>query len=641
MLRNLAWLGTALAIVQGAAGQVVEWPAYGRDAGGTRYAPLREITPENVGQLAVAWTYRTGDVNLSEIFNRKAAFECTPLVVDGVMYVTTQVCRVIALDPETGAEKWVYDPKVDASANYSEFTNRGVSTWVDATKSAGEAGYRRLYLGTIDARLICLDAATGKPCADFGEGGTVNLKSGITPRGAGDYQVTSPPAIIGDIVVTGSSIGDNRRVDLEEGVVRAFDARTGELKWSWDPIPREDGDEGAETWVGPQARRTGAANVWSIISVDAERDLVFLPTTSPSPDHYGGERHGDNRYANSVVALRGSTGDVVWAFQAVHHDLWDYDLPCQPILTTIRKDGAEIPVVIQGSKMGHVFVLHRETGAPVFPVEERAVPQSTVPGEQSSATQPFPTIPAPLLPDLGTLEPWGPTDADKEWQAQRFAELRYEGRFTPPSVEGTLQFPSTAGGVNWGGLTFDPERGVIVANINRFAHEVRLIPREDFNEQRKAGTFRGETSIQFNTPYGMERSVFRSPSGVGMPGTPPPWGVIMAIELPSGAVKWQKPLGAVNVLLAGKNWGSPMMGGNCVTESGLIFVAATMDGHLRAISIETGEELWKSRLPVPAQATPMTYRASADGKQYVVVCAGGHGKLGLPLGDYVMAFALP
>jgi len=283
-----------------------DWICYGRDPGGTRHSPLTQITPASVARLKVAWTYRTGDVNLSDVFRRKAAFECTPIVVDGTLYLTTQVCRVIALDPETGAERWVYDPKVDPTGNYySEFTNRGVSTWVDSTKRPGEPGYRRLYLGTIDARLISIDAATGKPCTDFGTAGMIDLSQGITSPSKGNYQVTSPPAILRDLVVTGSSIGDNRRADLEEGVVRAYDTRTGELKWSWDPIPRRDSDPYADTWQGPLARKTGAANVWSIISVDPERDLVILPTTAPSPDHYGGERKGSNVYANSIVALRG------------------------------------------------------------------------------------------------------------------------------------------------------------------------------------------------------------------------------------------------------------------------------------------------------------------------------------------------
>jgi quinoprotein glucose dehydrogenase len=615
-----------------------DWPTYGRDPGGTRHAPLTQITPANVARLRVAWSYRTGDVDLSEVF-KKAAFECTPIVVEGTMFLTTQVCRLIALDPETGAERWVFDPRVDPDGNYSEFTSRGVSTWVDPARKPGEPGYRRLYLGTIDARLICVDAATGKPCPDFGAGGTIDLGKGITSPGKGNYQVTSPPAILRDLVITGSSIADNRRADLEEGVVRAYDARTGDLKWSWDPIPRRDSDPYAETWQGPLARKTGAANVWSLISVDEERDLVILPTTAPSPDHYGGERKGANVYANSVVALRGSTGKVVWHFQAVHHDLWDYDLPCQPVLTAIRKDGAQVPVVIQGTKMGHVFVLHRDTGAPVFPVEERAAPRSDVPGEESSPTQPFPTVPAPLLPDLDPLAPWGPDDAARAWQAERLAALRYQGRFTPPSLQGSIQFPSTAGGVNWGGLTFDPGRGILVANINRLAHVVRLFPRAEFNRQREAGAFRGESAAQASTPYGLERSVFLSPNG--LPATPPPWGLILAVELPGGAVKWQRPLGTFKPELADRNWGSPMMGGTCVTASGLIFVAATFDGHLRALSIETGEELWKDKLPVPAQSTPMTYQVREGGKQYVVTCAGGHGKLGVPLGDHVIAYALP
>ncbi len=613
----------------------MDWPAYGLDPGGTRYARLDDINRANVKNLAVAWTYRTGENVDSPVYKDKAAFECTPIVVDGTMYVTTPTCRVIALDPETGAERWKFDPQVKAGVGFSEFTNRGVSTWVDA-----ETKQRRIFLGTMDARLIALDAATGKPVEAFGNGGTIDLKDGIDTTFVGQYQVTSPPAIIGNIVVVGSSMGDNRAVELESGVVRAFDARDGKQLWSWDPIPRSDDAPFADTWQGTNVRKNGAANVWSIISADAERDLIFLPTTSPSPDHFGGERIGANVYANSLVAMRSSTGEVVWHFQVVHHDLWDYDIPCQPVLSTIARDGEQSPVVIQGTKMGHVFVLHRETGAPIFPVEERPVPQTDIAGEQTSPTQPFPTGPPPLLDDLDRpLTAWGP---DADWFNAEMAKMRYEGRFTPPSIGGTLQFPSTSGGINWGGVAFNPDTGILVTNMNRVGLKIRLIPRDQFAEQRRAGIMRGETAPQMGTAYAMERHLFRLPGG--LPATPPPWGVLVAADITNGTIKWTRPLGIYPQASGNpqsSEWGSPMVGGSIITAGGLIFVSATLDGKFRAFDVDTGEELWSDQLPAGGQATPMTYRATEGGKQFVVICAGGHGKMGTKQGDYVMAYALP
>lgn len=613
----------------------VEWPSYGKDPGGTRYARIEEINRENVGRLEPAWTYRTGDVGLSGAFNDKAAFECTPIMVDGTVYLTTPVSNVIALDAETGEQRWRFDAGVNTNMRYSEITNRGVSTWVDSETKA-----RRIFLGALDARLMCLDASTGKPVSAFGEDGVIDLTDGVTLRSRADYQVTSPPAIIGNIVVVGSSMGDNRGVKSEEGVVRAFDVRTGERIWSWDPIPRSEDAPFADTWRGDQALETGAANVWSIISVDSERDLVFLPTTSPSPDHYGGERFGANVYANSVVALRASSGEVAWHFQVVHHDLWDYDVPCQPVLSTLRRDGEEIPVVIQGTKMGHVFVLHRETGKPVFPVEERSVPQTTVPGEETSSTQPFPTAPPPLLDDLEW--PIQPQGTESEWFRKQIENIRYEGRFTPPSVEGSLQFPSTSGGINWGGVAYDPETGVLVTNMNRVGLRVRLIERSRFIQESRDGLMRGETAPQVGTDYAMERYLFRLPNG--LPATPPPWGVLTAVDMWKGEIKWTRPLGFYPRLQddpKAKEWGAPMVGGAILTSTGLIFVAATVDDMFRAFDVDTGEELWAYKLPAGGQATPMTYRATEGGKQFVVICAGGHGKMGTTQGDYVVAFALP
>jgi quinoprotein glucose dehydrogenase len=628
-------------------GGVADWPDYGRDPEGTRYSPLDQINRKNARYLRAVWEYHTGDFSDGSDGRPETTFQATPILIDGMLYVATVYGRVIALDPETGTELWKYDAGIDPKVKRGEFANRGVTYWRAAEGTKGQSCERRIFLATVDARLIALDAATGTPCSDFGQAGQVDLSRGAH---LGEYQVdtheygvTSPPVMVGGLVIVGSAIGDNRTATSERGIVRAFDARTGRLRWLWDPIPRNPRDPAFKTWAGGGAKRAGAANVWAQMSVDSDRDLVFVPTSSPSPDYYGGERLGSNSYADSVVALRGSTGKLVWHFQIVHHNIWDYDLPAQPSLITVGKDGRDVPAVAQPTKMGFLYLLNRETGQPIFPVVERPVPQSDVPGEQTWPTQPFPTTPRPLAPmTLSRDDAWGLTPWD-QWQCQKLIErYRNNGIFTPSSLEGTIQYPGVIGGTNWGSAAFEPRRDWVILNMSHLPSVTGLIPRAEMESGKPDVPDGAAISQMRGTPYGL----FRLPallSPLDLPCTKPPWGVILAVDTATGEVKWETPLGTIQDLAPIPlriKWGTPNLGGPIVTEGGLIFIGAAMDNYLRAIDVETGEELWKGRLPAGGQATPMSYRSTENGRQFVVIAAGGHGRLGTDIGDSVVAFAL-
>jgi quinoprotein glucose dehydrogenase len=603
-----------------------------------------------VSKLRVAWTVSTGEAALPAASSDRFSLEATPIVVDGTMYLSTPLGKVLALDPTTGKARWIFDAKINQSLRFGDFTNRGVSTWLDSSAAPGAPCRRTIFLAALDARVIALDAATGVPCTAFGNAGTVDLRAGlrIPPAYTEEYEETSPPAIINGLVIVGSGVSDNGRTDAASGEVRAFDARTGALKWTWHPVPQDPADPAYRSWENPNAHRTGAANTWSVIATDPARDLVFLPTSSPSPDYFGGERLGDNRYGNSIVALRARTGQVAWHFQTVHHDLWDYDNASPPSLVTLRRDGREIPVVLQGTKTGMLFVLNRETGAPVFPVEERPVPASDVPGERASPTQPFSAL--RLSPHrLSADDAWGLTPSDRAWCHDRIAALRNEGIFTPPSLKGTLVVPSNIGGAHWGGVAFDPERQIVIVPVNRVAAEVQLIPRVELDSvrarQRRGERVDGdwEYANMRGTPYGMRRRILRNPQGSLC--VPPPFGALVAISLTSGKTLWEVPLGSTRDLLPPDarpllppGDGSPNLGGPIATAGGLVFIAASIDRALKAFDIETGRELWRGELPAGGKATPMTYRG-ADGKQYVVVAAGGGGVWGK--GDAIVAFSLP
>jgi quinoprotein glucose dehydrogenase len=604
------------------------WEHWGGDRGGMRFSPLTQITPANVGNLVRAWEFRTGDLDsrAPEVMKR-TKFQATPLLVEDSLIFCSPFNEVIALDPGSGVQKWRYDPKIATSQRPANRYNcRGVTYWVDDKAAETAACRARIFMGTNDVRVIALDARTGMPCADFGSNGEIRPDVGMKLEWPGEFQITSAPVVSRGVVVIGSSIADNRRVDAPLGTVRAFDARTGQPRWSFDPLIH-DGIE------------AGHSNVWAPMSADEERGLVFLPTSSPSTDFWGGKRVGNNEHANSVVALRAETGELVWSFQTVHHDVWDYDLPAQPTLARIDTGDGMRDVVIQPTKQGFVFVLDRDTGKPIWPVEERAVPQGGAEGEQLSPTQPFPTHVPPLMSqnisvdDAFNLFPsFGRSTCE-----ELLAGARNEGLYTPPSTQGTLIFPMTGGGVNWGSAAFDPVNQILYANTSHAVHLVKLIPRA------QAAGFNPPPGHEFGqqqgAPFAMTRVVAMSP--LGLLCNKPPWGEMVAVDLKAGKILWHSSVGTSEdraPLGIARNWGTPLVNGVAITAGGLVFTGA-MDAYLRAFDAKSGQELWQGRLPVPGVANPMTYLWK--GVQYVAIGAGGHSEAGTSIGDSVVAFRLP
>lgn len=619
-----------------------EWGHWGGDPGGRRFAAAPDLSPERAGELTEAWRFRTGDATDGEgYFGKASTFKATPILVGDKLMFSTPFNRVFALDPLTGKEVWTFDPAVDLTVEYAEmFTSRGVAAHV-AESGAEGACRTTIFLGTLDARLVALDGATGRPCTRFGEQGQVDLTSGIGRVRRGEYSVTSPPTVVGDVVVVGSSIGDNGAARLEDGTVRAFDVRTGELRWAFEPVPRSKDDPGAEAWPEKSYERAGAANVWSVMTADQERDLVFLPTTSPSPDFFGGERPGSNAHANSLVAIKASTGEVIWTYQVVHHDLWDYDLAAQPVLADIEVGGTVRPVIAEATKMGFVFVLDRETGEPIDEVEERQVPASDVRGEAAAQTQPFPRIrlhdTGPGLPDI-----FAASDEHVARCEAMMQGARYEGIFTPPSLEGTILYPGNSGGVNWGSMAVDEAEGLAVVAVNRLPTLVKLMPRRQFRREQKDGVLNGveaQFTAQKGTPYGVARfELFNDESGFHC--LEGPWSTLVAVDLATGTTKWEVPLGR-NPRLPEDHpaaaWGYFANGGVALSSGGVAFIATQYDRRLRGYDASDGSVVWEAELPAGPQATPMIF--TRDGASYIVVTAGGAAEDG-GRGDYVVAFRI-
>ncbi|HYL78933.1 MAG TPA: pyrroloquinoline quinone-dependent dehydrogenase [Bryobacteraceae bacterium] len=616
MSRPLASLAAAfliltLAFAQKPTSGMREWPFYGGDQASSKYSPLIHINRNNVARLQLAWQWKTGEQRLDEYKTFPGIFEVTPLMVGGTLYLSTPYNRVVALDPETGRERWSYDPKayVDGQPpNGTGFVHRGVALWRDSA-----SGKLRVFMNS-RARLLSLDAETGKPVETFGDNGAVALTNGlrweVNPK---QYTNTSPPVVYKDLVIVGNGVADRLVFKKDPpGDVRAFHARTGKLVWTFHTVPQK-GAFGHDTWGGGSAEFTGHTNVWAPMSLDETRGLLYLPVSTPSNDFYGGARPGANLFADSIVCLDASTGERKWHYQLVHHGLWDYDMPAPPSLVTITVNGKKIDAVVQLTKMGFVYVFDRVTGKPVWPIEERPVPTSDVPGEKSAATQPFPTRPPPISPQGVSLD--DAFDLTPELKAEAQAELkkyRLGPLFTPPSLQGTVARPGIIGGANWGGGAFDPETGMLyVKTTNSPAIERLVKPDAGSDAQYVMG---GRTSATFHD---------------GIPLLKPPYGHLTALNLNTGEIAWQVPFGddarlRANPALRGvklpEKLGAPGVQGVIVTRGGIIF-AGGGDAAFHAIDKTTGADLWSYPVPQRTTGTPMTY-STVNGRQYVVVATG-------------------
>jgi quinoprotein glucose dehydrogenase len=610
---------------------------------GAKYSPLQQINAQNVANLEKAWEYHTGDVPPADTSGHLIAFEDEPSLIEGNLVVCTTKRRVIALDPQTGKERWVYDPK---GREVGMQKCRGIATWVDQQAEASASCKTRIFVGTTDNRLVALDAKTGKPCEGFGEQGGVQIQPTKEEIFAGELLISSRPVVVNDVIVIGSAVADNQRVDAPSGRVLAFDVRSGKQVWEFDPVPRNPADPAYKTWE-KGTESVGGGNVWSGMAVDNALDLVYLPTTSASGDFFGGDRPGDNLYTTSVVALRGATGEVAWHFQFVHHNVFDYDVPAQPMLIDFPYQGELVPALVQNTKQGLIFVFNRATGEPLVPIEERPVPQTgKVADEKLSPTQPFPVGMPPLVAQsFSPDDAWGFTPIDKWMCRRRVEELNYGPIYTPVSEKGTIFSPSAGGGPNWGGGGFDPKSQVMVVPVNRVPMVLTLIPAEQSKttESSETESLMAMTFPLTGSPYHYRVEPLLSP--LGSPCSEPPWAALIAVDMKAQKILWQVPLGSIDKMLPVSppwemdlNFGTPGAGGPLVTAGGVVFIGYTLDNRFRAFDLRTGEVLWQTDLPAAGTAVPVTYEAG--GEQFVVIPAGGHSMYQSTLGDSVVAYKL-
>jgi quinoprotein glucose dehydrogenase len=631
MVRLIVMLALSSAAIAADLAANRDWSTYGGAPGGGHYSALDQISRDSVGRLRHVWTHSNGDVARDAAAGaRGASYEVTPIYANDRLYICTTSNRVVALDPETGRELWVFDPHaglLDAPARPGMC--RGVAYWQATDPRPGTACEKRIFKADPSGRVFAVDADTGAPCTDFGTGGWLDASK---PEwgGAGRIIFTSSQLTLGDRLILGGSVGDNLAMNNTDGVIRALDARTGRPIWRVVTIPPDLSD------------KTGGADVWPPFSVDPETNTVFVATGSPSVDVYGVERTADIPYANAVIAIDGADGRVKWHRQIVRHDLFDYDLPDQPHIVTIERDGAQVPAVVQITKMGTVFVFHRDTGEPLFPISDVPVPASDIPNEIAAPTQPQSSLPPFSAQTLTEDTLFGLTPWDRNWCRDSFRTFRYDGPFTPPSEKGSLIFPAPGGGGNWGGAAYDPARNLLVLKSQNFVFKATMIPATDAAQRVNPPGAPAMDRYLDGTPYRILGGRWLSPFGV--PCNPPPWGELVAMDLAKGAIAWRRtvgrvPFGPFGLLKSPAAWGSPVIGGPIVTGGGLIFMAGTMEAVLWAYDVDTGVELWSHDLPVPGMSVPMTYQHK--GRQYVAIAAGGSTLAGTELGDQVLAFALP
>ncbi|MFC0398773.1 membrane-bound PQQ-dependent dehydrogenase, glucose/quinate/shikimate family [Paraburkholderia rhizosphaerae] len=632
--------------------QAANWPAYGRTQGGTRYSPLAQINEQNVKNLQVAWTFETGDhkgpTDPTEITD-----EVTPIKIGDTLFLCSPHQILFALDAASGKEKWRFDPGLKTDRSFQHVTCRGVSYHEsDAARAATTAQAqsalpvcsRRVFLPVNNGHLFALDAATGQRCTGFGNNGDLDLQKLEPVKITGEYEPTSPPVVTDKVIVVAGSVTDNYSVSEPSGAIRGFDIDTGKLLWAFDPgsdTPNAIPDD-------QHSFAPNSPNSWAPAAYDPKLDLVYLPMGVSTPDIWGGRRTPQQeRYASGLLALNASTGKLAWFYQTVHHDLWDMDLPAQPTIADLTDaHGNVVPAIYAPAKTGNIFVLDRRTGTPLVPAPEQAVPQGPANGDWVSATQPFSQLTFRPAKNLSGADMWGTTMYDQLACRVMFHRLRYDGPFTPPSEQGTLVFPGNLGMFEWGGIAIDTDRHLAIANPIALPFVSRLVPRGPHNpaeppEAGQSGTG-SEAGIQpqYGVPFAVTLNAFMSP--VGLPCKEPAWGYVAALDLNTNQVVWKKRIGTVrdsSPLPLPFRMGMPMLGGPVTTAGHVFFIGATADNYLRAYSTDTGQELWRARLPAGGQATPMTYQA--NGKQYVVIAAGGHGSFGTKLGDYVIAYALP